>query len=101
MANRIVINSPLESYINRLRLDLVESGIFQIYTSWNDRFFSAMSPALNSAAQQRSHEALTMNQLGAVFRLYLIGMAVNLLVFVFECLWNLVKRFNSVNPLKV
>lgn len=96
MANRIVKNSPMESYINRLRLDLVETGLFQIYAKWSDRFFSAMSPALNSAPHQRKSEALTMSQLGAVFRLYMFVMAIISLVFVFECLWNKVKRFNSV-----
>lgn len=88
MANRIAINSPLETYLNRLRLDLVETGLFQIYLKWSDRFFTSMSPALNSAPQQRSHEALTLNQLSAIFRLYMLGMAVNLLVFVFECIWK-------------
>lgn len=70
--------------MNRLRRRLEETGLMISYNRWYNWFYDSMNPALNTQTMQGHLDALTVDQLGGIFKLYLVGMAVSCAVFILE-----------------
>lgn len=84
IANRIVHNSPLQFEMNRLRRRLEETGLMISYNRWYSWFYDSMTPPLNAQTMQGHLDALTVDQLGGIFNLYLVGMGISCAVLMLE-----------------
>lgn len=88
IANQVVRNSPMQLAMNQMRRRLEESGLMPKYKESFDRFFASLYVPINSEEKAGRLSAITVEQLGGIFKCYLIGLTISLVVFVMELIWS-------------
>lgn len=87
MAYRARINSHTYNAVNQIQEQMIESGLYSVYSQWFNTFILSVFSSKNMIDKSAIIRPLNMIRLDEIFQFYLYLIVISAFIFIVEIIW--------------